>query len=93
MPLGDQDYSSDMQRHSLTSFRSPKGGGASWTSRDYDLPIVPCLVSACPANKASFCGMASLIDIGGDGKCKTGVRFMTSTPKVTRSPMNRPDGD
>lgn len=82
-----------MSLHSLThSARSPKHGGATFTSRDYDLPIVPCLVTACAANKASFCGMASLIDIGGDGKCKTGARFMAAPSVTTKAP--RPlDGD
>lgn len=78
-----------LTRQHLTYARSPKHGGANapWTSRDYDLPIVPCLVSTCAANKASFCGMASLIDIGGDGRCKTGARFIAATPKVTKSPF------
>ncbi len=79
-------------RQSLTHARSPKHGGASWTSRDYDLPIVPCHMTTCAVNRASFCGMASAIDIGADGRCKTGMRFAASAPKVTKSPFPV-DGD
>jgi hypothetical protein len=53
-------------------------------------------VTVCPANKARFCGMASLIDIRAEGRCKTGLRFMTPPAKVTQSPFTRlapPDGD
>lgn len=45
-------------------------------SRDYNLPSVPCLVSICPCNRRGKCEMPSKINIGGDGRCKTGIEFM-----------------
>lgn len=46
-------------------------------SRDYDLPIIPCFMAACPANKYEKCTMPTLIRIGADARCKTGVDFLT----------------
>jgi hypothetical protein len=46
-------------------------------SRDYCLPSIPCAVSLCPCNKNGKCELPSLIVIRADGRCQTGVDFMS----------------
>lgn len=43
-------------------------------SRDYDLGIIECKVSECPANEYDKCGMPSCIKIGTDGRCELGIK-------------------
>lgn len=40
------------------------------SSRDWNMPIVKCLVVDCVANRNGTCVCPSLIEIGKDGKCQ-----------------------
>ena len=46
------------------------------TSRDFELPVIPCKVVGCPANNGSHCVMPSMIDIGDDGRCKNFDKYI-----------------
>ncbi len=59
---------------------------AHWSERAAASGQIPCAVTVCPGNKGRFCATPALIDVGERGTCKTGVRFIASMPRVTKTP-------
>lgn len=60
--------------------RTPGGNHTGWASRDY-APFIPCKVSICPCNKNDKCELPGNISINADGRCQSGIDFMTDYQK------------
>lgn len=79
-PLGVRFYNIPYDEPNRSSYTN---GGV---SRDWQLPAIPCAVSACPCNKNAKCEMPSRIEIGPDGACKFGVVSMEYAKKHKKKP-------
>lgn len=44
------------------------------TSRDFDLPVIPCKILDCPCNSAGKCEMPSAIVINAAGVCEMSTK-------------------
>lgn len=58
------------------------------SSRDYNLPCIPCQRTWCHINKHGKCGMASAISINAAGVCITGSAY--EMPKEKPATLRNP---
>ena len=58
----------------MIHYLMPKQPWEHQSSRDYNLPTIPCKVNVCPANASGKCEMPSAISINAEGMCELGKK-------------------